>query len=633
MLAPATSSAKEKQPVALTTEEQSRQVAEDARESTWASRSFLQDVFAGGFDLGILTSVPEAPAWRPEFRAFYDALKAFMQERVDSDALDRDGDYPADVVQGLRELGAFGMKVPAEYGGLGFSQVEYGAVMEMLGSQDANVLALLSAHQSIGVPQPLKIFGTEEQKRAYLPRVAHGAISAFALTETEVGSDPAHLTTTATRTPDGDYILNGDKLWCTNGTFAELFVVMAKHDDTGKISAFIVERDWPGVEVAHRCHFMGLRAIGNGVIRFRDVRVPKQNLVLGEGKGLKLALVTLNTGRLSIPAGVVGMAKRCVQVDRAWASTRAQWGQRIGRHEAVAQKIADTAASAFAMEAMSDLCNRLADQHGRDIRLEAAMAKMWVTEEGWRVLDDTLQVRGGRGYETAESLRARGEAAIPIERMMRDYRINLIFEGSSEIMRLFIAREALDLHLKTAWDLVNPKSTAQQRLAALPRVAAFYARWYPARWWGLSTPFKHRGFGTLGVHLRYAERAGRRLSRALFHQMVVHGPKLEKKQATLFRAVEIGADIFAMTAAVLRADALARRHAPESKQARDLADLFCRTARTRIEARFRALGSNADALKLRVSRQVLDGQHAWMERELTFCDGIAQLDAQEDAVS
>ncbi len=630
MSAPATSTrrAAPAAPASEPNEDHSRQVAEDARESEWASRSFLREVFGGRFDLGVLTSVPDAAAPRPAFQAFHDRLRAFLEERVDSDRIDREGEYGDDVVRGLAEMGAFGMKVPVEYGGLGFTQVEYGAIMELLGSQDANVLALLSAHQSIGVPQPLKLFGTEDQKRRFLPRVARGAISAFALTEDEVGSDPANLTTLVTRTPSGDFLLTGEKLWCTNGTLAELYVVMARHDDTGKISAFVVERDMPGVEVVRRCHFMGLRALENGVIRFTNVRVPKENLILGEGKGLKLALVTLNTGRLSIPAGVTGMAKRCVQIHRAWCGTRSQWGQKIGRHEAIGQKIADTAASAFAMEAMSGLCNRLADMHERDIRLEAAMAKMWCTEEGWHLLDETLQARGGRGYETADSLAARGDAPLPLERMMRDYRINLIFEGSSEIMRLFIAREALDTHLRTAWDLVNPKSTPAQRIAALPRVIGFYAWWYPSRWFALGTPFRHHAYGALGGHLRFAERATRRLARALFHQMVLNGPRLEKKQATLFRAVEIGADIFAIVATVLHADGLRRRGAAEAAQSRDLADLFCQDAERRIRDRFRTLSSNSDALKRRVSRQVLDGAHDWMERDLTRDEGIAQLDAR-----
>ena len=221
---------------------------------------------------------------RPEFRRFYDALERFLREKVDSVAIDETGEYPENVVDGLRKLGAFGIKIPKEYGGLGFTVTEYTTIMQMVGSYDGNIGALLSAHQSIGVPQPLKLFGTPEQKKKYLPRCAAGAISAFALTEPHVGSDPASLSTTAER--DGDtFVLNGEKLWCTNGTLAELLVVMARDPETKKISAFIVETGWPGVKVEHRCRFMGLKALANGVVSFQDVRVPRENLDRRGGQG------------------------------------------------------------------------------------------------------------------------------------------------------------------------------------------------------------------------------------------------------------------------------------------------------------------------------------------------------------
>jgi hypothetical protein len=608
------------------TEEESRQVAEDARQDKWEAPSFLKELFAGNFNLNILTTVPPAHAESADFTAFYNRMKTFLETKVDSDKIDRDGKYPPEVIKELAEMGAFGMKIPKEYGGLGFHQVEYGKIMELIGTQDANVLALLSAHQSIGVPNPLITFGTPAQKQKYLPMIAKGAISAFALTEDEVGSDPANLATTLKRTPEGDYILNGDKLWCTNGTIADLFVVMARHDDTKKISAVIVEKNWPGVEVVTRCHFMGLRALENGIIRFTNVKVPKEAMLLAEGKGLKLALVTLNTGRLSIPSGVRGCSRRLVQTIRAWGSKRYQWGAVVGKHEALAHKIADITATSFAIEAMSTLCDRMADDGHRDIRLEAAMAKMWATEEGWQMIDDTLQIRGGRGYETADSLKARGDIGIPIERIMRDFRINLIFEGSSEIMRLFIAREALDLHLGTAWDLVNPKSTMGQKLGALPKVLGFYAWWYPTRWNGLFTAFKHGEYGSNGKHLRTAERLTRKLSRALFHQMMKFQARLEKKQITVFRGVEIGADLFAMVAAVLHAEAMRKANHPNAKEAAELADLFCRNTERRIRLKFAGFSSNDDDLKVKISRGVLEGRQKWFESGMTH---LAEADKLE----
>lgn len=601
----------------LASEQEARDVAESARESEWTQPSFLRELFLGRFRFDLIHPFPQVdPEEEERAKPFMEQLHAFL-ERYPSDEIDRTGEIPEALVQELREMGAFGIKIPREYGGLGLSQTSYIRAMGMVTSKDGSLTALLSAHQSIGVPQPLKLFGTKEQKERYLPRLAKGALSAFALTEVDAGSDPANMHTTATPTEDGShYILNGEKLWCTNGTRAELFVVMARTPDRvvdGKskkqITAFIVENAWPGVEVAHRCHFMGLKAIENGLIRFTNVQVPRENILWGEGKGLKLALVTLNTGRLTLPASAAYGAKAMVTVSREWANERVQWGQPIGKHEAIAQKLAKMAASTFAMESIAELSSGLADRGGYDIRLEAAIAKMWNTEAGWRVVDDALQIRGGRGYETADSLRARGEKPIPVERAMRDFRINLIFEGSSEIMRLFIAREAVDHHFRTAFDLVNPKASAKERRAALARSAKFYPSWYLTRWMG--TPKSYADMGPLAGHLRFVDRTARKLGRAIFHAMVRLGPKLEKRQMVLFRAVDVGAELFAMAASCSRAQQLAARG---DRNALDLADVFCREARLRIAEHFRNLFGPNDAALYRLSQRVLSGEYDWLAR-------------------
>src|SRR5512133_1422102 len=507
------------------------------------------------------------------------------------------------------------MKIPADYGGLGMSQVEYGKVMQLLGSYDANVTALLSAHQSIGVPQPLKLFGSPELKKKYLPRIAKGAISAFALTEANVGSDPARLATTAEPTPDGKhFILNGSKLWCTNGTIAELLVVMARNPKTNAISAFVVETAWPGVEVTHRCRFMGLRALANAALQFTDVRVPAENLIGKEGRGLKIALTTLNTGRLSLPAAVVGGGKIFLELSRKWAAARSQWGQEIGKHEAIAHKLAEMATTVYAMEAVSDLAQALADRKGYDIRLEAAAAKEWNTVKAWRLVDETMQIRGGRGYEQESSLAARGEAPAGVERAMRDLRINLIFEGSSEIMHLFMAREAVDKHLEVAGAIIDPKLPAGKKLAALPRIGAFYIPWYLGLWArGLLAP-RYGEFAKLAKHLRFVERASRKLAREIFHSMVVFQAAAERKQAFLFRLVDIANELFAMASTISRSQALRAAGKAEGVQATKLADQFCLQSRRTVRKLFGALWDNDDAQAYATGRAVLAGEHAWLEQ-------------------
>jgi len=609
-------------------EAEAMELAEASRQKEWRRPSFLREMFLGNFRLDLVHPYPLPPTdeeERPEFRAFYVALREMLRTEVDPAEIDATGEYPDHVVDGLRKLGAFGMKIPKEYGGLGFSQVEYQKVMHLFGSFDGNLSALLSAHQSIGVPQPLKLFGSEELKTKYLPRCAAGEISAFALTEAQVGSDPARLQTSAEKTPEGDYLLNGEKLWCTNGTIADLLVVMARDPETKKISAFVVEAGWEGVKIEHRCHFMGLRALANAVISFTDVRVPAENLIGEEGRGLKIALSTLNDGRLSIPNGSVGTAKVCLKICRKWAAERVQWGKPVGEHEAIAHKIADIAAYTFAMEAIADLATQMSDRGAHDIRLEAAACKEWNTFRAWQIIDETMQIRGGRGYETERSLAARGEEPIGVERMMRDYRINKIFEGSSEIMHLFMAREAVDKHLEVAGSIIDPKKGMEEKAADfLQKMLPFYASWYPTRWLGWGRFPRFQEFGALAGHLRFAERSTRRLSRAVFHGMVVHGPKLQNKQAFLFRLVDVANELFATTATVCRAHALAEAGRDEAAKAAELADLFCRMSRRRVRALFGELWSNDDVRKYKTAKRVLAGQHAWLETGILGLEATAR---------
>lgn len=596
------------------------QVTEAARESH-DDLSFVANLFMGKWTPGKLYPVTEIDA-AEKVRAdrFLADLAAFLTANVDADEIDRTSEIPLAVRQGLARLGAYGIKVPQTYGGLGFSQTTYCRACMLIASHCMNVFSHLSVHQSVGVGQPVLLFGTEEQKRKFLPRVAGGELSAFALTENTVGSDPARLRTEAV--PDGDdYLITGEKLWCSNGTEAGLLIVAAKTPDKmvdGKprtqITTFVVEAKAPGIEVSHRCQFMGLHALYNGVIKFTGVRVPKANIVGGEGRGLKVALSTLNAGRLSIPASSIGMAKKSLQIAREWGRERIQWGVPLGQHAAIAEKIRRIAAHAFAMEAMLLVTSRIVDRDKQaDIRLEAAMCKLWGTEKAWRCLDDVMQIRGGRGYETVESLKARGEKPYPVERMMRDNRVTTIFEGSSEIMRLFIMREALDPHLEIAGIALNTERPWGERLASAFKAAGFYLWWYPRQWlpFGGSAPADMHP--RLAAHFTEVAGLSRRMARTLFHQMVKFGPKLEQRQVLLGRLADIGADLFAVAAACVYAQKLLRDGEPEVKVL-GLVDDFRAQALMRVRQNFSGISTNADQQGYDLAQQVIQGEHEWIER-------------------
>src|SRR3954470_6360719 len=452
--------------------EQAKQVAEDSRETAWELPSFGRALFLGDFCLDLIHPQPRLPAESVEKGdAFLARLRTFLSEHVDPLEIEREAKIPDAVVDGLKQLGAFGMKIPEEYDGLGLSQIYYNRSLMLAGKWHSSLGALLSAHQSIGVPEPLRQFGTDEQKREWLPKVARTHVSAFLLTEPDVGSDPARMSTTATPTDDGSgYLLNGTKLWATNGSIADVVVVMAVvpkgEGRKGGITAFICPCDVEGVTVTHRNEFMGLRGIENSRTTFEDVFVGAENVIGGEGMGLKIALSTLNTGRLSLPAICTATTKYALKIAREWAGERKQWGRPIGEHDPVAQKLAFIAGSAFGLEAVLDVSSRLADDKRNDIRIEAALAKLYASELGWDAVDELIQVRGGRGYETADSLQRRGEKPIPVEQLMRDMRINRIFEGSTEIMHLLIAREAVDQNLHVAGDILESETGPQDKAKA-----------------------------------------------------------------------------------------------------------------------------------------------------------------------
>jgi hypothetical protein len=417
-------------------------------------------------------------------------------------------------------------------------------------------------------------------------------------------------------TPGGsEFVLNGEKLWCTNGVKAGVLVVMARTPskmvggkERKQITAFIVDVDTPGLEITYRCRFMGLRALYNAVVTFADVRVPRENIISKEGAGLRVALTTLNTGRLTLPAACVGVSKRLLEISRKWAGERIQWGVPIGKHAAIAGKVAEMAGNVFAMEAMTFLTSSLLDRKAGDLRIETAMCKMWATETTWRIADDAMQVRGGRGYETAQSLAGRGEPPIAVERFLRDCRVNTIFEGSSEIMRLFIAREALDPHLKVGGAIFNTQLPMSERAKAVLSSGKFYAGWYPRQWLLNGAGKVDNLHATLQGHVDYAARTSKKLARGLFHAMARFGPKLDREQLLLSRFVGVATELFAISATCSYAQWLLGQGKPED-EILTIADYFCRSARTRIDHHFAGTMRNVDKRGYALVQDLLAGKH------------------------
>lgn len=362
-------------------------------------------------------------------------LKQFCRDHVDPVTIDRNAEIPQSVVDGLGKLGVLGACLPPSCGGRGFSQTSYCRLIEVLGGHCASTALFVNAHHSIG-PRALVLFGTKEQQAQWLPKMATGEwISAFALTEPEAGSDAGNVQSTATQTADGKgYVINGQKRWITNGGIAQALTVMARTQVAGsketKITAFMVSPDMPGFEVVEqRMPKCGVRGTATSRLAFKNMFVPKENVLGQLGKGLKVALTVLDFGRTTFGASCTGAAKFCLQHAANHAATRVQFQQPLATFELVKDKLSHMASGAFAMESCSYQTAALIDSGEGDYMLETAMLKVFATDVLWRIINDTIQIYGGKAYFTDE----------PFERMMRDARINMIGEGANDVLRAFIA--------------------------------------------------------------------------------------------------------------------------------------------------------------------------------------------------
>ncbi|MEU2437239.1 acyl-CoA dehydrogenase family protein [Streptomyces rubradiris] len=607
-----------------------------------------------GFATGLFLGRPErdpltGPAGDPRRpdpaeERFLARLRDFCEKEVDSTAIERADRVPDEVVEGLKDIGALAIRLPRRYGGLGLSTHCYLRALMLTSTTHPALSELLAAHQAIGLIQPLLLFGTDEQKRAFLPRCVR-EISAFALTEADIGNDPFRMHTTAVYDPASDrYVLDGVKTWTTNGVIADLLVVMAVvpagEHGAGGMTAFVVEADAPGVTVERRNSFLGLRGLENGCVRLHQVAVPAGNRIGAEGEGLAIALAAQDTGRLSLPAVSAAAAKWSLRIARQWSAARVQFGRPIARHDAVAGKVSFIAATAFALEALVEVVARRAAAGGTDTRLDAELAKLFASEQTWVVADELVQLRGGRGYETAESALARGERGVPVEQLLRDVRVGRIFDGSSEALRAFLAHDLIEAHRAAAGerdagpsqetDPAGKKPGAEDPVAAAAGEAADTGKAAPAGETspagdtaaaqqtvraGLSVrPDRSAGRpdGALDDHLEFVARTSRRIAGELAAVAAGSGPGgegLDGRQRFLGRIVDIGAELYAMSASC----AYARTLGGADGSPAELADAFCRQARLRVAESLARLGDNTDAADRAVTGDVLDGRYTWLE--------------------
>src|SRR5438132_6458931 len=476
---------------------------EEARERLTGA-SFMAGLFVGQPDFALLLPPPEPPDERTAGEAFCRKVEAFLKSHVDPEEIERTAKIPEAVLKGLFELGAFGMKIPKEYGGLGFSFPNYGRVLTLIASW-SNILSLtVAVPQSIGIAMPILLFGNDRQKNLYLPRVARDEISAFALTEPNTGSDAANIQTEAALDPSGrHFLVSGEKLWCTNGSIARYITLIARVPakkalrdgkpvwaatragepaDDKVHTAFVLDMQTPGVAVRERCQFEGCRGIENAWITFQDVRIPAENLIGDVGQGSRHALTILNVGRASsIPAICVGMAKQAWPSSLDRAATRITFKKPLAERQTQMMRIGHMGTDLLAMEALSSLVWHLADQKRFDIRIEAAIAKIFCSEKTIQFLKDAQIIFGGMGYETAASKRMRGEPAFIIEQLVRDAEMYRIGEGATDVLRPFVAREGLNPHLERTRAYLGQTVRGSRGGDFLKRLG-LYGPWYAWKW-------------------------------------------------------------------------------------------------------------------------------------------------------
>lgn len=613
--------------------------AAEASRDTRAYSGFISGLFEGVVRRQLFTSA-SIPARSEAAKEFLETLRLLLIEKVDPEAIDKEGAIGEDVFAAFKQIGAFGIKIPHSYGGLGLSQSDYHTVATLLGSHDAATTVLLSAHNSIGAAEPVKLVGNYEQQQRLLPRLAKGEISGFALTEKDAGCDIWDLKAYAIPIKEDGalvgYRLTGEKLYTTNAPrgdhefLASLLVVIAQivnapHEvhrpkEERRFGAFVVDTQSQGCSCT-RLSFMGVRGIYNGQVHLREVFVPVANRLGEEGNGLRRALESLTVGRLTLPAACLGNLKQCLWLARTRAQQRVQYDRPIGEHTDIGSKIVLMASRVLALEALVKITGIWADAK-IDVRLESAAAKILATEWLLESLLDLFRIYGGRAFETPDSLRLHGEPPAPIERMIRDALINVIWEGSNGILTLWIGREGLGEYF------TQGNAFLEFQITEMLRATPFFVK-TAARSFNALSVYEKAGAAqgsSEAVWERFVAQKSRELAQTTLWVTARHRRGLARKQLLLTRLVKAGMHLFAVESLLWYKS---QQEVRDKAHAQSLVTCFC----SRIKAEFnpppllsmRTSSWDDDAGLYRLAKTILSGQADWLEEGIIRCRSIEDV--------
>jgi alkylation response protein AidB-like acyl-CoA dehydrogenase len=573
------------------------------------SISFMRSLCAGEIEEEVLFPYPTLDAdERETLTAVVDAVDSALEGHAeDFRSWDVAGEIPADFIQELRDFGLFGLVIPEVHGGMDFGSMAYSRTIQQVARHDASVAVTVGAHSSIGM-RGLKLYGTDEQRQRFFPALASGEmIAAFCLTEAGAGSDAASIVTRAVE-KDDHFLLNGSKIWVTNGGIADFFTVFAKTGDAGarsKLSAFIVTRDMPGVSVGAHEDKMGIRASSTCAVYFEDVKVPKENLLGPLHGGFKVAMNILNNGRSGLAGGCVGGMKTLIALAARHATERQQFGQPIGSFGLIKQKIGHMVVDCYATESAVGVIAALADRGYDDFSIEAAITKVFASEALWRSADEALQTAGGTGFMRE----------YPYERVVRDCRINRIYEGANEVLRLFIALSALNdvgQRLKEmAGSLRGIFDDPIKGFGVLYEYAKQRATW--ATGLPVSNPRMSKAHVALRAEAEIFEDTARDLAAMTDRLLRKHGKGIIGKQFATRRLADVMIDLFVLGCVISRVTAsIEAKGQDAAAEEIEIAKVFAGQAVGRAKRNFRKIDDNDDELIKNLAESTYErGGYGW----------------------